>query len=466
MKYKRQKINLDNERKIVIGMIVSTKFLSEVATIYNPNLLQSSFIKTISNWCIEYYQKYQKAPKKYIQEIYNGYKNRKIMEEEQAELIADFLENISFEYEKTNFNNVKYNLDQAEKYFKQRSLTLLNESISSCLIDNDETEAEKLIATYTQVKRPASGLVDIFNDKSVILSALIEDETEEELFKLPGALGELLGSFSRADFVGILAATKRGKTWWLMELGVRAVISKLKVYFISLEMSQKKLQHRFYRNITGTTKRGENKKIDIPFFKQVTTNSFEIDYDIKIKKEISSKRLIKKWKKIKPFVKNGQLKLQSFPADSLTLSDIKNHLYNAEHYQNFIPDVIIIDYADLLLPERKNEYRHQLDSIWKGLRGLAQEKNCLILTATQSNKSGLDKDVTTKDVAEDYRKATHVTSLICLNQTEEEAQNHIMRVSADIQREEAKKFDEVVVLEQKDIGKVYLDSRFKKEVIF
>ena len=46
-----------------------------------------------------------------------------------------------------------------------------------------------------------------------------------------------------------------------------------------------------------------------------------------------------------------------------------------------IPDVIIVDYADILAPEdtRQSEKRHQVDETWKALRRLSQEWHALVI---------------------------------------------------------------------------------------
>ena len=61
--------------------------------------------------------------------------------------------------------------------------------------------------------------------------------------------------------------------------------------------------------------------------------------------------------------------------------------------------MIIVDYGDLIKPEssRKDEKRHQLETIYEELRGLAQESECPIWTASQTNRSGLNAEVITME---------------------------------------------------------------------
>ena len=58
--------------------------------------------------------------------------------------------------------------------------------------------------------------------------------------------------------------------------------------------------------------------------------------------------------------------------------------------------MIIVDYADLLRPvttKRTSEKRHDLESIYEELRGVAQVFECPIWTASQTNRSGLNAEV-------------------------------------------------------------------------
>ena len=75
--------------------------------------------------------------------------------------------------------------------------------------------------------------------------------------------------------------------------------------------------------------------------------------------------------------------------------------------QDFIPDLIIVDYADLLKPEgsSKEEKRHQLESIYEDLRGISQEVGCPLWTASQTNRSGLNAEVITMEsISEAFNK--------------------------------------------------------------
>jgi len=137
-----------------------------------------------------------------------------------------------------------------------------------------------------------------------------------------------------------------------------------------------------------------------------------------------------------------------------------NKLDNLEHYDDFVPDVIITDYADITRSENRGEKRHQIDEIWLGHRFISQERNCLVLTASHSNKATFDRDIRQGDLSEDYRKLNHVTWAGALNQNEEENEQGIMRLSVLADRyQRFNGMNEAKVLQCLDIGQVCLDSR-------
>ena len=70
------------------------------------------------------------------------------------------------------------------------------------------------------------------------------------------------------------------------------------------------------------------------------------------------------------------------------------------------PDLIIVDYADLLKPPRYfKDKRLELGNIYEELRGMSGDFNIPIWTASQSNRSGAETDVIVgEQISEDYQK--------------------------------------------------------------
>ena len=157
----------------------------------------------------------------------------------------------------------------------------------------------------------------------------------------------------------------------------------------------------------------------------------------------------------------SRLKLITFPAGTTTTRMIKDHLDRWEIEEGFIPDVVIIDYADIMGPENPRlESRHQHNERWQNMRALATERHCAVLTATQADAQSYEtRAIGMKHFTEDKRKLSHVTGMWTLNQTAREKEEGIMRVGELVVREDD--FDirkHVSVLQCLKIGRPYLGS--------
>lgn len=467
--------------------------------IFNLDYFKNDFTKTIAKWVIDYYKKYQTAPLATINDLYKV--NKAKLKEADADLISTFLSKISRRYENEDTFNVDYLIDKTLGYFKERALALTGENILSYVDIGQVDKAELQIQEYKQVSKLTSGWVDIFAS-DYILDNFKEsvDNDDEGLFKLVGDLGNHLGRFERGWLVAFLAPMKRGKTFFLQEVALQAINNRLNVLFVSLEMNTQGIANRFYRMMTGL---GDEKCDIVPVFDcksnqngfcdrpertnshtlyvdgklpkynnklpyKVCTKCRGIDYDYKVatwfekvkKDPISLSKVSRMTQGFKTMY-GDHLRVKAYPAYSANLEHIKNDLAVLEMTEDFIPDVIVVDYADILAPENKNiEGRDRYDETWKMLKNLAATKHCLVVTASQSNRKTLEKkNVKAVDIAEDIRKVAHVDAMYALSQTPEEKVDGIMRISVIAHR--FKDFDELaqcVVLQQLKIGQVALDS--------
>ena len=445
----------DIEKEIVTGLITDSQYLKEIQSIYSPELFQIPFSKTIARWCFEYYNKYKKAPEADIQELFEAWSNGKNIDESQVELIEKFLSNLSDEYEKKS--NIKYHIDKAEKYFRKRNIEIHREKLSLLLIEDRVDEAEKQIGTFKRIARPETVGIDIIYDK---IEKYFTEE-EDVILQFPGALGELFGPFCRQDFVGIAAPMKRGKTFICQEIGIRGLMRDLSIAYFDIESGANKILKRIYQGFLGESK--TEKVISIPYFDK----EGYIEYNVVQKKGITVSAVRKKRKQLQRMLRPNKFRLLSYPTYSINVDDIKLTLDNLDHYEKFIPDIIIVDYADILGVERysSKEERHKLNATWGALRGLAQERNCLVVTGTQLNKATFNRDANEEDIAEDIRKLAHVTHMIALNQNKEDKKKGIMRISTLVARDTDYYVDsQVIALECKAIGKPILDARWAKNV--
>jgi len=492
------------ERQICTGLIVSEQFIREIKPILQPNSLQLPFTQIVANWCLEYFDQFQTAPGRNIQDIFIEHR-KSSLDPDTAELIEDFLTGISDEYERQDVFNIGYILKKAEDHLRNVSLQNLSKEIAKAASGGRIEEGEALVKGYERIARPQARGVDPINDSSVIVNAFTED-SGDKLFSLPGAVGKMMGPMERGWLFSFVAPAKGGKTWWLMLTALKALFSGYNVIFVSMEMSEKAMTRRIHHYINGLPTRRWAGEMLIPVFdcewnqkdtckKSVRKNKIKLlsdegnqisDFDDALKdytpctecmgtkkfaceswfkkvtkKELTIEQALRKKQAIKrsALVRGSRFHLVEFPSGTLTMSELKAYLYNREQYRGEIYDVICTDYADKMKAESSWEYRHGINEIWEGHKGLAQEKNALVATASQSNTARSGKDIKQGDWAEDIRKLNLIDAGMALNMSPEEKKRGVMRAGLMAQRHEF--FDVlgiVHVLHQLKIGRPYLQS--------
>jgi replicative DNA helicase len=182
------------------------------------------------------------------------------------------------------------------------------------------------------------------------------------------------GGLGRGELGVVIAPTGAGKSMVLVHLGAQALKQGKNVVHYTLELGDTVVANRYDSAITGIG------LSDLRAFKEKV---FEEIQDIE-----------------------GRLIVKEYPTRSATIQTIKNHIEKMK-LRGFKPDLIIVDYGDLIKPASslKDEKRHQLETIYEELRGLAQIHECPIWTASQTNRSGLNAEVITMEsISEAFNK--------------------------------------------------------------
>ena len=87
--------------------------------------------------------------------------------------------------------------------------------------------------------------------------------------------------------------------------------------------------------------------------------------------------------------------------------------------RNTDPDMVIVDYGDLLRPMRYlKEKRNELESIYEELRAIATEYEIPVWTASQTNRSGLNAEVITMEsISEAFNKCFVADFIFTISRT-------------------------------------------------
>jgi len=489
-------------------MIVSGTYLQRISKIFNPTYFQIDYARTIAKWCIEHMNLYGSAPQQHIEDIFQS--RRREFADGQSQMAEEFLRQISKAHEERESFNSDYLFEKTRKYFHRRALLILTDRIEACALDDKIADAHMALKSFKAVSTDVSPWINPFDDS--FISEVFSNIDTNRLLHLPGKIGELTGPFERGWLVGWLGPMKRGKTFWLFECGFQAAMQKLNVIIVSLEMNKTTNALRIYRRMTalpdepgeyiypvfdcannqdGSCEMEERSRFnDIPLFSKDDQDkpkfSKSMDYrgctycreNLNFPKG-ENPYIPEWWYKISTIEKSfniedvrrgkrqfiaqfgSRIRFRPYPAFSASINDLESDLEILEFNESFIPDVIVIDYADILIPPDKRLIeRSALDSIWKGLKGLAEKRNCLVITASQSNRGAIQKDdVSQIDIAEDIRKIAHVDAMFGLNQNRSERQEMVMRVNVLAHRHRAfSDYRQALILNQLDLGLPCIDS--------
>lgn len=497
--YKRNQIDLTMEEKILTALIVDAQFCREVIPLVETNYFVSDYSRRIWKWIRDYHQKYKKNPGRIIQDIFEIEKGK--IKEAEATLIESLLSNLSSKYEDKEMN-IDYLIDQTTNYLKGRALKVKAESIISLVNIGDIEVAESIIGSYKQIGKKLLTCVDPFDCDFIEKVIRSEEEGKNKLFKFPGALGEFLGWFERDWLVCVAAPFKMGKTFILQEMLVQGLLHGRKAIFFELEMGVNRLAKRLYSRITaygkergsyiypvfdckknqdGTCMRKERRnKIVIERQGKLPLFDNENNYkpctycrDNNISGYVMStwytliernffgvdevRRVVSKLTKIY----GNNVRLECRPAKSINVKDIRRILDNLEYIEGFIPDIVVVDYDDLLAPEDSNlSGIDRTNETYQALKSLASERHCLVCTGSQALiKSGGKKGMKQENIYGDSRKLGNVDAMYGLNQTEEEKKRGVMRIGILALRDgEFIETRHCYVLQQLNLGQPILDS--------
>jgi hypothetical protein len=500
MEFLRESVNLEAERRLVIHLITSTEFCKKISAKIDLRYIKSGYLRKVTEWVLHYYGEFKECPSRHIQDLYED-KKPTLMGTE-AEMISALLTDLSTEYETLATVNVPYLVETTLEYFRKRNLEIFNAEIEELTTLGQLDAAELKAREYRQIEKNISNWVDPF-DPVEILSTF--EQEEEQFFQYQGALGKLIGNLERDWLLGIFGSMKKGKSWLLSETAIIASFARLKVVYISLEMNKQKILYRLYKRLcafseadaevlvplfdclnnqnNSCSKKERTCGVAAPLFSVTQDKDFEtiriaetmgykpcsfcrgshdfsagVWYKIVQKKGPSIGRVQRNLKGLVNMY-GRNIQAIAYPAFSATLAQIENDIYSLEVSKNFIPDVLVIDYADILRPDVALIGREATDFIWKRLKGIASSKHCLVVTASQLNRGSINKkNVGGVDIAEDIRKLAHIDVGIFMNQTPFEKRKQQMRLSHYHRHKEFDEFHQAMALQALSVGQPVLDS--------
>jgi CRISPR/Cas system-associated endonuclease/helicase Cas3 len=205
------------------------------------------------------------------------------------------------------------------------------------------------------------------------------------------------GGLGKGELGVVIAPTGAGKSMALVHLGAQALKEKKTVVHYTLELGDTVVASRYDSCLT---------KIPLSHLHSFKEEIYEKVQDME-----------------------GVLIVKEYPTKSASTRSLRTHLEKLQ-MRDIHPDMVIVDYGDLLRPiSGKSEKRHELESIYEEMRGLAREFNCCLWTASQTNRSGLNAEVITMEsISEAFNKCFVSDFIFSLSRTVEDKQSNTGRI--------------------------------------
>lgn len=365
-----------------------------------PQYFESDVHIDLARIITDYYEKYEKSPtlEAVLEEVRVLCSSSKVKKEKFKEYLqcVDNLVNM-------DLSDAEYIKDKVIAFGRKQALT------EAILKSVDDLKSAKDFSVIENRIKEANMVGQNIGNFGTFYFETIDERMEayrlQEIEKIPTGI-DLLdkvmgGGIGRGELAVVIAPPGTGKTLSLINIGAAAILRGKNVVHFSLEMSETRVAQRYDMRFTEKT----------------------YNY-IKENKESVAKAL-----KRLASAKRGHLVIKEYPTRTCSVSMIRSYLTHLRIAKGITPDLIIIDYPDLMKPTRSyGEKRHELELLYEEVRGIGQEFNCGMWGASQANRSSLaKKTVTIADIAESFGKAAVSDFMIALSQTKEEKRNGEVR---------------------------------------
>jgi len=355
----------DFQIKLLVTLISDKPFIKQTADIIRSQYFTSDAAKWLANQSLDYYAEYKDT-------ITFDVIKMELSNIESQELKTDVLRHIQ------DIN--KHFKSSDLSYVKSKTLAFLkNQVLKKALLDSIELLQDENYEEIRHVINEASNAGverdighDYFED--------FEDRYNESLRKCvltswPVIDDLLSGGIGAGELGVIVGGPGSGKSWFLAYLGAAAVKAGKKVLHYTLELSENYVGLRYDSIISGYP------------FKELKYHKDEV------------KELVDQYGK--------SLIVKQYPATIATVATLEAH-YNLLKSLGFEPDLIIIDYGDLLtttLSKHMQSSYHIGGRIYEEMRGFLTLIGKPGWTGSQSNRSAQEQDViVAENIADSYKK--------------------------------------------------------------
>jgi len=358
--------------KVIASLFTDKLFINQIADILSPKYFESDANNWIVETVLEYHKEYKTSP------------TLEVIKVKQQELDHDVLKEQIVAHMKDAWRYIE--ADDLP-FIKQQAIDFCkNQEIKKAILGSVDLLKH---GQYDEIKAKidnalkSGGDKDIGHDYMVSIEERYTDavrDTKETPWEIVNDLTD--GGLGKGELAVFVAPAGIGKSWGLINIGAHAIKKGMTVLHYTLELNQAYVGLRYDSVVTGIA--NQNLK----------------HYQSQVKEELEKM--------------DGELIIKHYPTKSVSVMGLRSHVEKCI-MQDKKPDVIIVDYADLLKGHGQ-EKRHELEGIYEDLRGMAGEYDIPVWTASQANRSALEEDVIdASKVSESYGKVMVADFIISLS---------------------------------------------------
>ncbi len=375
------------QSKVISALLTDGKFLDTISEITTTKFFESEANKWIVGEILDYHKDYRKTPtldvfKVQISKLDNDVLKKTIVD--QLKHVFTQVGNVDLDYIKNEFTdfcknqNLKQVILQSVDLLKAGSYDRIKELVDKAMkvgVEND------LGHDY---------LLD-FDERST-------DEKRDTVLTDWKPINDLMdGGLGPGELGVVVAPSGVGKTWILTALGAAAVRAGLSVVHYTMELSEHYVGARYDTVFT----------------------------------HIPSAQLKEKTEEVKQKIRGlrGKLLIKYYPPKGVSVKKLQAHIEKMIAAGNK-PDLIIVDYADLLLSHSNktdSTYAEQ-GGVYIDLRGMGGELGIPVWTASQTNRSAIDSEVIEADkIADSYAKVMNADFIMSWSRKSKDKLNNTAR---------------------------------------
>jgi archaellum biogenesis ATPase FlaH len=296
---------------------------------------------------------------KYLRDYVDKYKVMPELRIVRAETGMDLLDATDIPKE-----NYDWLLDEFERFSRHKALERAILASADLLEKGDYGPVEKIIKDAIQISLAKDMGTDYFADPRARL-LMLKDNNGQISTGWKAIDQKLYGGFNRGELNIFCGGSGAGKSLFLQNLAVNFASVGLNVLYLTFELSEALTSMRIDSMITGIVTREIFKSID----------------EVELKVRVAGK-------------KSGAIQVKYMPSGK-NVNDLRAYVKEYSIRKGYTPDVILIDYLDLLMPISikispenlfiKDKY------VSEELRNFAMEIKAITVTASQLNRAAVEE---------------------------------------------------------------------------